>query len=138
MIETRWPLNGNMFPAMEDQLWELIVHLGQIIARQDRQLKDHAAQIMALQERGMFSGPQFDQTPMSNGDTLRHHARGECRGDCCLHGTSTSSLCRWPMAWRRDRRILEHRCFHGVGHPCHSTVGDTTHGCCAGRCCSDG
>lgn len=137
MIETRWPLNGNPYPDGADDPWMLIVRLGEIIARQDQQLKEHAARIAALEGRGRLAEPQFSESLMSDGRVLRHHTEAACTGDCCLHGTSAHLLCRLPTTWRSDRLILEHRCFHGVGHPCPGTLGDTTHGCCAERCCSD-
>lgn len=73
-------------------------------------------------------------TWMANGRSLNHHSRELCTGDCCLHGTSTWQVCRLPATWRSDRRIIEHHCPHGVGHPCPNTM-ETTHGCCAEGCC---
>jgi hypothetical protein len=77
----------------------------------------------------------FETTLLESGQRLHHHRASECRGECCLHGTATAAVCRLGRAWRSDRRMLEHVCSHGIGHPCPSTAGDTIHGC--DGCCGE-
>lgn len=78
-----------------------------------------------------------DVTRLESNQLLRHHHSSVCSGNCCLHGTSTHSVCRFPRLWRNEwGGILEHVCSHGVGHACPGsmdTVNDC-YGCC--RCCA--
>jgi|tagenome__1003787_1003787.scaffolds.fasta_scaffold15330319_1 hypothetical protein len=34
-----------------------------------------------------------------------------------LHNPSDHQMRTWPMRWRSDRRRMERRCVHLVGHP---------------------
>ena len=75
-----------------------------------------------------------DHTKMSDGTTLAHHTLKQCSGACCLHGSSPYITCALPMTWRSDRKIIEHHCDCGIGHPCQAGIAysgdDDTHGCC--------
>lgn len=78
------------------------------------------------------------------------HSRGKCSGEpCVIHHPSDHSMRSFPTHWRRDRRIMERICPHGVGHPDpdhmafyakrhtpEETSAEATHGC--DGCCDPG
>lgn len=75
-----------------------------------------------------------DHTDIGGGVLLAHHTLEQCSGSCCLHGTSPYITCALPRTWRGDRKIIEHHCDCGIGHPCQAGLDysgdDGTHGCC--------
>lgn len=86
-----------------------------------------------------------DKTRLESGQTLHHHTKAECSGECCLHGSSPYDSCKGWRSWRSDRQILEHRCPCGVAHPCAAGLAEAlrrghndsgVHGCCGvtGHC----
>lgn len=72
------------------------------------------------------------------------HDPKECSGQaCCIHNPSDHPLKDAPQQWRADRRMVERRCEHFIGHPDPDhmayirSIGvddDGTHGC--DGCCS--
>lgn len=51
-------------------------------------------------------------------ERIRTHRRKKCRGElCCIHNPSDHPMRSFPQVWRRDRRIVERVCPHGIGHP---------------------
>ena len=73
------------------------------------------------------------------------HGQEECAGRfCVVHNPSDNHMREWPLVWRADKRTMERRCPHGVGHPdvddlaWHVSQGREwvgVHGCCASHCC---
>ena len=63
------------------------------------------------------------------------HIEDDCGGKCTIHNHSVHSLSSFPLLWRNDRKIFEHICSHGVGHPCPDSLryDSGVHGCCG--CC---
>lgn len=64
------------------------------------------------------------------------HTQETCRGKCTIHDHSEHTLGDRPLLWRNDRKIFEHICDHGVGHPCPDSLpfsDSGIHGCCG--CC---
>jgi hypothetical protein len=66
------------------------------------------------------------------------HSSTECSGSCTIHRHSKHTLDDKPLFWRNDRKIFEHICDHGIGHPCPDSLknDDGIHGC--DSCCSGG
>ena len=78
---------------------------------------------------------------------MRVHNRDACQGrGCAIHHPSGHHMRDWLTFWRDDRMVVGRVCPHGVGHmdpddaAYRATRGDTdtTHGCCAERCCMEG
>lgn len=76
---------------------------------------------------------------------LRTHKPDQCVGEVCvIHNPSDHHMVTWPMHWRADRRLMERKCPHGVGHPDPDGLAyevkqgrtyQSVHGC--DGCCSD-
>lgn len=67
------------------------------------------------------------------------HRKDQCTGKCAIHNHSQHPLSIQPLLWRNDRKIFEHLCIHGIGHPCPDSLPDSdsdVHGCC-GICCRE-
>lgn len=46
------------------------------------------------------------------------HTPDKCAGrPCVLHNPSDHHMRDWPLVWRGDRRIMERKCPHRIGHP---------------------
>ena len=113
-----------------------VVECGRLRGERDR-ARDLAAALMDEDRRRGFD---FD-------GWMRVHNRDACQGrGCAIHHPSGHHMRDWPTFWRDDRMVLERVCPHGVGHmdpddaAYRATRGDTdtTHGCCAERCCLEG
>jgi len=65
------------------------------------------------------------------------HKRDNCSGSCTIHNHSEHPLSDKPLLWRNDRKIFEHMCEHGIGHPCPDSLRNDPgiHGC--DFCCND-
>ncbi len=73
---------------------------------------------------------------------LRTHKPDTCAGEVCpIHNPSDHPMRHFPQQWRRDRRIIERVCPHGIGHPDPDDLKVRTHpsegahgcdGCCHG------
>ena len=60
------------------------------------------------------------------------HDEERCKGQpCTVHNRTDHHMRGWPQHWRRDRRMMERICPHGVGHPDPDELPeiDTVHGC---------
>lgn len=53
------------------------------------------------------------------GQVLRrvHRETVDCLLGCPVHAPTPHPMRDWPLHWRDDRRLMERRCPHGVGHP---------------------
>lgn len=76
--------------------------------------------------------------------TLRNlHPERGCKGEVCvIHNPTEHHMRRWPLRWRRGRRMFERVCEHGYGHPDPDQLAhweatgredEAVHGCCG--CC---
>lgn len=55
---------------------------------------------------------------LDNGQVLNNvHPRRICVPPCPIHEPSDHHMKNWPLVWRDDRRLMERRCPHGIGHP---------------------
>lgn len=97
------------------------------------------------EEDPLLKLPGGESSQLESGQIINHHRRDECGGACCFHGTTIYESCRMPRSWRNDKRIIEHLCPCGIGHPCAAALdymskerGDEqgVHGCCgiSGHC----
>lgn len=86
---------------------------------------------------------EYDMIVFTSGERLRVHSRHYCRPPCPVHAPSDHPLRDAPRLWRADRRIVERRCAHGVGHPdpddqlVRTESAQGVHGC-DGCCTGDG
>lgn len=88
--------------------------------------------------------PAFDIDPDKESFTddfgnhiVNIHRLENCSGNCTIHKHSEHPLSNAPLLWRNDRKIFEHICEHGIGHPCPDSLQNDSgiHGC--DRCCTN-
>jgi hypothetical protein len=74
------------------------------------QVERHAVALLASLAQSSAARPLAD---------CRTHALGDCYDAtrCAVHRPSAHHMVSWPQVWRPDRRIVERRCEHGIGHP---------------------
>jgi hypothetical protein len=86
---------------------------------------------------GIKPDPNKEQFTDNFGNNIVNvHTAQTCNGKCTIHNHSQHALSDKPLLWRNDRKIFEHICEHGVGHPCPDSLPKTdsgVHGCCG--CC---
>lgn len=61
---------------------------------------------------------------------LSTHSEDSCTGYPCDIHNRPPHMSKFPLQWRRDRKILEQVCKHGVGHP---SPGEVAHSVRKGR-----
>jgi hypothetical protein len=73
------------------------------------------------------------------GQHINVHDEAACKGShCVIHNPSNHHMVDWPTHWRDDRKLMERKCTHGIGHPDPDHIGnlaenlrewESVHGC---------
>lgn len=57
-------------------------------------------------------------TPKPVSDLVNVHSPDKCKGyACAIHNPSDHCMRDFPQLWRDDRKLMERKCPHGIGHP---------------------
>lgn len=74
--------------------------------------------VPSVLRRGMTQLRKTEPYVTGTGQQLYVHARETCVDTpCCIHSPSPHSMFHYPTHWRKDRKLMERICPHGVGHP---------------------